>query len=62
MGFLRLEYSSGLIFPPPVDYILPKLSTMTLPFGTALHSMGHSIFELHKTLHHDKAVIREGDF
>lgn len=27
----------------------------------ALHSIAHSFTELHKNLHHDKAVIHEGD-
>ena len=51
MGFSRQEYSSGLPFPSPVDYILSELSTMTRPSWVALNSMAHSFIEL------DKAVV-----
>ena len=51
MGFSRLEYWSGLLFPSPVDHILSKLSTMTHPSWVALHGMAHSFTEL------DRAVI-----
>ena len=64
VGFSRQEYWSGLPFLPPVDHILSELSTMTRPTGhrTALHSMAHSFIELCKPLHHEKAVIHEGEF
>ena len=61
MGFLWQEYWSGLPFPPPVDHVLSELSTMTRPSWVALHGMAHSFIELRKPLHHDKAVIREGE-
>ena len=53
--------SGCLSFLPPVDHILSELSTMTPLSWVALHSMAHSFIELHKPLHHDKAVIHEGD-
>ena len=57
MGFSWPEYWSGLPFPPLVDHILSELSTMTYPSWVALNSISHSFTELHKPLHHDKAVI-----
>ncbi|KAF7247625.1 hypothetical protein EYD10_06148 [Varanus komodoensis] len=33
---------------------------MTCPSWVALHGIAHSFIELHKPLHHDKAVIHEG--
>ena len=54
MGFSRQEYWSGLPFPPPVGHVLSELFTMTCP-----SSVSHSFIELHKPLHHDKAVIHE---
>jgi len=47
MGFSKQEYWSGLPFPPPVDHVLSELFTMTCPSWMALH--------------HDKAVIHEGE-
>ena len=35
-------------------------SVMTCPSWVALHGMTHTFIELHKFLHHDKSVIREG--
>ena len=55
------EYWSGLLFPSPVDHVLSELFTMTHPSWVALHSMAHSSIELYKPLHHDKAVIQEGE-
>ena len=55
MGFSRHEYWSGLPFPSPVDHILSDLSTMTLLFWMALHSMAQSFIELDKVVVH---VIR----
>jgi len=46
--------------PPPVDHVLLELSTVTSPSWLALHGMAHSFVELHKPLHHNKAVIHEG--
>ena len=34
---------------------------MTLPSWVALHSMAHRFIELCKPLHHDKAMIDEGE-
>ena len=45
------------MIPPSVDHNLSELSAMTCPSWVALHSMAHSFIELHKPLHHDKAVI-----
>ena len=59
--FSRHVYWGGLLFPPPVDQILSELSTMTHWSWVVLHSMAHSFIELCKPLHHDKAVIHEGD-
>ena len=59
--FYALEaYWSGLAFPPPVNHVLLALLTMTRPPWVALHDMTHGFIELHKPLHHDKAVIHEG--
>ena len=49
-----------LLFSPPVDHVLSELSTMTCASWVALHNMAHSFTELHKPLHHGKAVICEG--
>ena len=38
-----------------MDHVLSELSTMTHPFGVALHSMAHSFIELDKAVVH---VIR----
>ena len=62
MEFSRQEYCSGLPFPPPVDHVLSEPFTMTHPSWVALHGMAHSFIELHKPLHHNKAVIHEGVF
>ena len=51
----------GLPLPPLVDHVLSELSAMARPSWVALHGMAHSFIELRKPLHHDKAVIREGD-
>ena len=51
MGFSGQEYCSGLLFPSPVNHVLPELSTMTRPSWAALHGMAHSFIEL------DEAVI-----
>ena len=61
MELSQQEYWSGLPFPPPVDYILSELFTMTYTFWMALHVMAHSFIGLCKPLCH-KAVICEGEF
>ena len=61
MGFLRQEYWSGLSFLPPVECILSELSTVIHLSWVILQGMVHSFTELHKPLHHDKAVIHEGE-
>ena len=59
-GFSQ-EYWSGLPSPPPVDYILWELFTMTCPSWLALHHMTHRFTELLCSfLRHDKSVIHEG--
>ena len=40
---------------------LSELFTVTQPSWVALHSVAHSFIELGKSLHHVKAVIREGE-
>ena len=35
-----------------MDHVLSELSTMTHPFGVALHSMAHSFIELDKDAVH----------
>ena len=61
MRFSWQVYWGGLPFPPPADHVLSELSAMTHPSWVALHGMAHSFTELHKLLHHDKAVILGGD-
>ena len=50
----------GLPFLPPVDHVLSKHSAISCLSWVALHGMAHSVIELCKPLHHDKAVIQEG--
>ena len=59
MGFLGQAHWGGLWFPPPVDHALSELFPMTHPSSVAVHSMVRSFIKLHKSLHHDKAVIHE---
>ena len=54
-GVLKARMLKWLPFPSPVDHVLSELSTMTLPFWVALHSMAHNFTELDKTVVH---VIR----
>ena len=54
-------YWDGLPFPPPVDHFLSEPSAMTNQSLVALHSMTPNFIELHKPLHHNKAVINEGE-
>ena len=61
MRFSRQVYWGGLPLPPLVDHVLSELSAMAHPSWVALHGVAHSFIELRKPLHHDKAVIREGD-
>ena len=61
MRFSRQVYQGGLPFPPPEDHVLSEPSAMTCPSWVTLHGMTHSFIELCKPLHHDKAVIHEGD-
>ena len=44
-----------------MDRVLSELYTMTSPSWVALHGIAHSFIELCKALHHNKAVIHEGD-
>ena len=60
MGSSQQEYWNGLPFPPPVEHILSELSTVTHWSSVTLHSLAVSFIELHKPLHHGKAVIHEG--
>ena len=60
MRFSWQGYWSGLPSPPPVDHILPELFAMTHLSWVALCGTAHSITELCKPLHLNKAVIQEG--
>ena len=62
MGFSRQGYWIGLPFSPPVDCILSELFTMTRASWVVLHGLAHSFIELCKPLHHNKAVIYEGEY
>ena len=42
-----------------MNHILSELSAMMHPSWVALHGLAHSIIELCKPLHQDKAVIHE---
>ena len=44
-----------------MGHVLSELFTMTPLSWMALHSMAHSFTELCKPLHHDKAMIYEGE-
>ena len=59
MRFSQQVYWGSLPFPPPVNHILSELSAMMHPSWVALHGLAHSIIELCKPLHQDKAVIHE---
>ena len=61
MAFSQLVYRSGMPFLPPVDHVLSEPSAATRLSWVAPHGMAHSFFELHKFLHHEKALIHEGD-
>ena len=61
MGFSRQEYESQSPFLFPVGHVSSELFAITYPSWVDLHSMAHSFIELCKPLHHNKAVIQEGD-
>lgn len=61
MRYPQQEYWSGLPIPSPAGHILSEHSTMTCHSCASLHGMDHNFTELQKPLHHDKAVIHEGD-
>ena len=44
-----------------MDHVATELFTIIHPSWVDLHSMAHSFIELCKPLHHNKAVIQEGD-
>ena len=50
---------SGLPSPPSVNHGFLELFTMTRPSWVALHCVAPSFTELHKPLHHGKAVVHE---
>ena len=56
MGFSWQEYWNGLPFPPPVDAFYQNI--MTCLSWMAPHSMAHSVTELCKPHHHNKAMIK----
>ena len=47
----------GVSFPPPVDYILSELFTMTHPSWVALQGMAHIFIELDKAVVHVIRVV-----
>ena len=57
MGFSRQEYWSDLPFPPPVDHVLSKFSTMTHPSWVALQGVAHSFIELDKAVVHVISLV-----
>ena len=59
--FSRQEYWSGLPFPSPVDYVLSDSSLWPICLRWPCTAQLHSITELYKPLHHDSAVIHEGE-
>ena len=61
MRFSRQVHWGGLPLPPLVDHVLSELSAMAHPSWVALHGVAHSFIELRKPLHHNKAVIHEGN-
>ena len=58
-GVLEARILEWFAIPPLVDHVLLELSTVISPSWLALHGMAHSFVELHKPLHHNKAVIHE---
>ena len=62
MRFLQQESWSSLPFPPPADHVLSEPFPVTCPSWVALHDIAHSFIELHKSLHHGKAMILEGEY
>ena len=50
----------GLPFPPLVGHVWSELFAISHLTWMALHCMAHNFIELHKPLHHDKAVIHKG--
>ena len=54
---------TGFYFPSPVDRMVSELSTMTHPSWVALHDhqVTHRFTELRVPLHHEKAMIQEGE-
>ena len=53
------RYWSDLPLPLAVDHFLSELFSVTRPSWVNWHGMAHKFIELHKPLHHDKAVIHE---
>ena len=60
MGFSRHGYWSNLPFPSLVDHIFIRTLHYDSSIFMALHGMAHRFFKFHKDLHHNKAVIDEG--
>ena len=61
MGFLWQESWNVLPFSSAEDHVLSELSTMTCSSWVSPHSMAHCFLEVCKSLHHDMAVIHEGE-
>ena len=59
MGVLRARILEWFVISFPREPLLSELFTMTCPSWMALHDIAHSFSELHKPLHHHKAVIHE---
>ena len=61
-GVLMTRILGWFVIPSSHGPRLSELSTMTHPSWVALHGMACSFSELYKPLHHEKAVIHEGEF
>ena len=59
IGLSWQNYWCLLPFPPPVDYGLSELFTITCPSWVALSGRAHNFIKLQKPLCHNKAVIQE---
>ena len=60
-GVFKERYWSGMPSPPPLGHIFSELFSITHLSCMALHSMAHRSIEFCKPLHHNKAVIHEGE-
>ena len=59
-GVLTASILQWFAISSPSRSCFVRTLTVTHESWVALHGMAHSFTELHKPLHHDKAVIHEG--